>query len=228
MKKLFKKIKTEWIKFLFYGLIILLLQNNALSQEYHGGVSPPDFKGGKIALKDFIYRNLVIPDSSKEKGISGTVMVSFEISTEGKAGKVTLVRGINPVYDSEALRVASLLTDWQPALNWGKPVTCRVLLPIDIVCEKQVSEKPFIISGSVLDKSTGQPMEGTLVIMKGTNCGTITDSNGQYKIEVPGEENELEFSTMGYELKTEPIGKYRTLNIELNQGYYLINFNSDN
>ncbi|HLO59495.1 MAG TPA: TonB family protein [Bacteroidales bacterium] len=228
MKKLFRKIAAEWFRYLLYGIGVLLLQNNAVSQEYHGGVSPPGFKGGKTVLKQFIYKSLVIPDSVKEKGISGTVMVSLEINKEGKADKVKLVRGINPFYDSEALRVASLLTDWQPALNWGKPVTCRILLPIDFECEKPVSQKFFIISGSVLDKATGQPMEGTLVIIKGTSSGTVTDSNGQYKIEVPGEENELEFSAMGYELKIEPVGKNRTLNVELNQGYYLINFKSEN
>jgi hypothetical protein len=222
MKKPFQKITL--IISLFYGTVVWL-PHIAQSQEYHGGVSPPDYKGGKSALREFIYKNLVMPDSIRVKGISGNVMVSLEINSTGKPGKVNLVRGINPVCDSEALRLASLLTDWQPALNWGKPVNCRILLPVDFVNDKAVGQKSFKVSGTVINKSTGLPMEGTLVIIKGTNSGTITDSNGRYTIEVPGEENELEFSALGYELKTESIGKYRTLNIELNQGYYLISFN---
>ena len=213
---------------LLYSIIVFLFQSTLQSQEYHGGVSPPEFKGGNSAMKEIIFNHLVIPDSIRGKDISGTIMVSLEISSQGKPGNVKLVRGINPVCDSEALRVAALLTDWQPALNWGKPVNCRILLPIDIRSEKTVSQKYFIVSGTVFKNSTtGEPIEGALVIIKGTNTGTITDNKGLYRIEVPGEEIELEFSAMGYDVKTEHVGKNRTLNIELNQGFYLISFNSE-
>ena len=63
--------------------------------------------------------------------------------------------------------------------------------------------------------------------LKGTTQGTITDSNGKYKFEIPGEKNELEFSSVGFASRTENVGKNRTINVESDRTYCTLNLDSE-
>jgi len=53
------------------------------------------------------------------------------------------------------------------------------------------------ITGKVTDASTGEPLPGVNVVIKGTNIGVITDPNGNYSIEI-SKDTTLVFSFMGY------------------------------
>ncbi|MCD9020122.1 TonB-dependent receptor [Parachryseolinea silvisoli] len=54
-----------------------------------------------------------------------------------------------------------------------------------------------IVSGTVLDKETNQPLPGVSVMIKGTTRGTVTNGDGKYTLEV--EENDvLVFSFIGF------------------------------
>lgn len=70
------------------------------------------------------------------------------------------------------------------------------------------------------------PLEGAFVIVKGTNRGTITSADGSYNLGVPGESQYLEFSSIGYGLKVEPIGNHNKINVELDKEYFIIDFNT--
>lgn len=229
MKNEIRLIKNLAFKAVIFSFIMILNQNTIFGQEFHGSDTPPIYTGGNKALKEFIDKNLIFPDSIKKAGIYGTVTVSYLIDKEGKVENVKLVRGIHPVCDSEAIRVTRLLTGWQAAINWGKPICFNVIMPIDFRLENNFDNKlPVIVNGTVTDNSTGKPIEGTLVTIKGTNIGTITDTNGRYKLEIPGENYDLEVAALGYATKTEKIGKNRTINVELNMEYYIINYNVEN
>jgi hypothetical protein len=54
-----------------------------------------------------------------------------------------------------------------------------------------------VIIGTVLDE-TGMPMVGVNVKAKGEKTGTVTNSDGEYKIEVTDRDSELEFTYIGY------------------------------
>ena len=55
------------------------------------------------------------------------------------------------------------------------------------------------ISGRVTEKSTGDPLIGVNVLVKGTNLGTATDEDGFYYIlQIPPSSYDLEFSYIGY------------------------------
>ena len=56
------------------------------------------------------------------------------------------------------------------------------------------------ITGKVKSEE-GEAMPGVNVVMKGTTSGTVTDSNGDYKISVPANEVVLVFSFIGYAQK---------------------------
>ena len=53
------------------------------------------------------------------------------------------------------------------------------------------------ITGKVTDNS-GHPLAGVNVTVKGTNKGTITDQQGNYKIKLITDDKILQFSMVGY------------------------------
>lgn len=53
------------------------------------------------------------------------------------------------------------------------------------------------ITGIITDASSGEPIVGANVLIAGTNTGVVSDINGNFAIEIPGE-TELIFSYVGY------------------------------
>ena len=99
-------------------------------QEIPGYDEAPDFPGGEQALYKFINSNLVYPKSAKEKNISGKVTVGYLVSTEGSIDQVSVVKGIDPELDAEAVRVIKLLPAWKPGKLAGKPVKVWYIMPV--------------------------------------------------------------------------------------------------
>ena len=56
-----------------------------------------------------------------------------------------------------------------------------------------------MLRGKVTDASTGEPLIGVNIIVKGTVNGTITDMDGDYSINLQDEGATLVFSSVGYE-----------------------------
>jgi TonB family protein len=92
---------------------------------------PPVFNGGEAAMYKYINANLKYPQSAKEIHISGKIYVRFSIETDGSLGEVSVLRGINPDLDAEAIRVIKLLPSWKPAKLEGKPVKVNYTIPIN-------------------------------------------------------------------------------------------------
>ncbi|WP_165813897.1 TonB-dependent receptor [Terrimonas sp.] len=105
--------------------------------------------------------------------------------------------------------------------------------PLDYIIEKQtvtVVEKPTVntpdhaamplkdelIKGKITD-STGQPLQGVTVLVKGSKKITTTDSDGNFSIEVPVN-GSLVISYIGFETKEIKTGTNEFLNIQLAPG----------
>ena len=86
----------------------------------------PEFPGGASALLKFIQQNIKHPKGSTE----GVVIIRFVVSRLGKVGRVEVVRGIDPDYDSEALRVVSILPDFIPGKQNGIDVAVWYTIPV--------------------------------------------------------------------------------------------------
>ena len=71
------------------------------------------------------------------------------------------------------------------------------------------------ISGNVKD-SSGEPLPGVTVLVKGTNIGIVTDINGNFTLAVPVTGQALVFSFVGMETREVQIGNQATLNVVLN------------
>jgi TonB-linked SusC/RagA family outer membrane protein len=72
------------------------------------------------------------------------------------------------------------------------------------------------ISGKVTD-SSGAPLPGVTVIVKGSTNGTISDTNGNYSISNIPVNSSLQFSFVGMKMKEMVVGEKSTINIVLEE-----------
>ena len=70
------------------------------------------------------------------------------------------------------------------------------------------------ISGKITDQENNE-LPGATVMIKGTNKGVITDSNGKYLIEVDNTESTLVFSFVGYTTQEIVVGNQTTINLQM-------------
>jgi len=75
-----------------------------------------------------------------------------------------------------------------------------------------------VITGTVTDAATSEILAGATVQVKGTNTGTSTDAQGQYRLTVPanGASSTLVFSFIGYQPLEEAVGSRSVVNVKLN------------
>ena len=55
-----------------------------------------------------------------------------------------------------------------------------------------------VVSGKVIDLTTGEPLIGVTVVVKGTTLGTTTNINGEFSFSIPEKSSTLVFSYIGY------------------------------
>ena len=88
----------------------------------------PQFPGGLEACKQFIKENLRYPDT--ELDVQGRVIVSFMVERDGSLSDIKVVKGLDPAYDEEALRVVKMMPKWSPGATDGQISVMRYTLPV--------------------------------------------------------------------------------------------------
>ena len=71
-------------------------------------------------------------------------------------------------------------------------LACLFLVGVGLVNAQSKS-----ITGNVFSADDGQPVIGATVMVKGTTIGTITDTDGKFKINVPANAKNLLISFVG-------------------------------
>lgn len=77
------------------------------------------------------------------------------------------------------------------------PLTISALPSSAHAMASEKGEPTSTVKGTVLDKTTREPLIGVTVLVKGTSLGTVTDIDGNYSIDVPRNAI-LTFSYIGY------------------------------
>jgi len=91
----------------------------------------PVFPGGDSAILKYIGDNTVYPEEAKKKGITGKVIVRFIVEKDCSVSEPTILTGVNPLLDAEALKVISSLPKFEkPGKNGGVAVRVFYMLPI--------------------------------------------------------------------------------------------------
>jgi periplasmic protein TonB len=91
----------------------------------------PMFPGGESALLAFIAEHTQYPEVAKENNIQGKVIVRFCVTSKGGVDKVTILKGVDPELDAEAIRVVGTLPAFKPGKQGGKPVPVWYMVPIN-------------------------------------------------------------------------------------------------
>jgi protein TonB len=90
----------------------------------------PMFPGGDVALLAYISDHTQYPEVAKENNIQGRVIVRFCVTSKGGVSQVSVLKGVDPELDAEAIRVVSTLPAFKPGKQGGKPVPVWYMVPI--------------------------------------------------------------------------------------------------
>lgn len=225
-----ERSKMNVKKLLLFNLllsVVLTFEIGFAQGGFHSVTSTPAYTGGLSVLREFITHNISYAKDSTSGKILGIVTLGFIINTEGNVENIKIERGIDAKCDSEAVRVTQLAKGWKPAMRWGKPVPAKIIMPVRFYIDDSKIKQPFTVSGCVYDKTSSKPVESALVLIKGTDVGTLTDSKGFYSLQVQSEKSELEFLSMGYKPKSEMVGYNNLINVELLADDFIIDFSKD-
>lgn len=96
----------------------------------YGVEQMPQFPGGEEELLRFIKDNLKYPAVEAQVGIEGRVTVRFVINRNGDVTDVTVIRGLDPSCDKEAVRVVKMMPRWIPGRQNGRNVPVYYTLPV--------------------------------------------------------------------------------------------------
>jgi protein TonB len=90
----------------------------------------PMFPGGDAALYKFIADHINYPEVARENNIQGKVIVKFCVTAKGGINQVSILKGVDPELDAEAIRVVNILPAFKPGKQGGKPVPVWFICPI--------------------------------------------------------------------------------------------------
>jgi len=91
----------------------------------------PMFPGGETELLKYIAEHTQYPEVAKENNIQGKVIVRFCVTSKGGVDKVSILKGVDPELDKEAIRVVQTLPTFKPGKQGGKPVPVWYMVPIN-------------------------------------------------------------------------------------------------
>lgn len=95
----------------------------------------PEFPGGTEALQRYLAQSVRYPVIAQENGIQGRVYIQFVINQNGEVTNATILRGVDPSLDREALRVVEAMPKWKPGKQRNRPVRVSYTVPINFVLQ---------------------------------------------------------------------------------------------
>lgn len=90
----------------------------------------PEFPGGGTSLINFINEHRRYPAEAYARGVQGRVTCSFVINSDGSISNITVLRGVEPSLNKEAVRILSGMPLWTPGKMSGHNVPVRVVCAI--------------------------------------------------------------------------------------------------
>jgi protein TonB len=92
----------------------------------------PTFRGGDVnKFREWVQKRVKYPQIAAENGIQGKVFIMFVIEPDGAVSKVSIMRGVDPALDNEAIRVVSSSPKWVAGKQRGAPVRVRFSITVN-------------------------------------------------------------------------------------------------
>ena len=131
------------MKYFIYLLFIsgfLLIQSCEKENDFSGAITMPDempvFPGGVSELYQYIFRNIKYPADAREKGITGTVIVTFVVNKSGKIGDIRTETNLGYGLEEEVINLFTKMsqeTQWTPGVKDGEFVNVFFTMPIKFI-----------------------------------------------------------------------------------------------
>jgi len=96
-----------------------------------------------------------------------------------------------------------------------------ILLTLSVLCWGMALVAQKSVSGQITD-GTGEPMIGVNILEKGTTNGTITDFDGNYRLDVANAESILVFSYTGYNSEERVVGEQSIIDLVIKESAELL------
>ena len=109
-----------------------------------------------------------------------------------------------------------------PTLTSMRSVTTAISLLGLAILSASTASAQVTVTGTVTAFEAGDPLQGVNVVVEGTTTGTITDSDGEYTIGVPGPEAVLVYSFVGYIAQREVVGDQTVIDIVMQEDVALL------
>lgn len=90
----------------------------------------PEFMGGDKARIQFLVDNIIYPRKARQKDISGIVYITFFVDKDGTVQDVSIIKGVHPLLDNEAMRVVSKMPAWIPGKIDGENARIQFNMPL--------------------------------------------------------------------------------------------------
>jgi TonB family protein len=90
----------------------------------------PRFPGGDEAMLNYIGANVKYPEDAKINNITGRVIIRFCVTATGAVDQISVMKGVAPSLDAEAMRVMTTLPQFIPGKQGGKEVPVWYMVPV--------------------------------------------------------------------------------------------------
>jgi len=94
-----------------------------------------EFPGGMNELKKYLSANCQYPQSAREAGTQGVVILEFVVEKDGSIKQVSVLRSVCPALDEEAIRVVKSMPKWKAGENNGQKCRSYFQLPFTFSLE---------------------------------------------------------------------------------------------
>lgn len=117
--------------------------NDSMIQGQGGGESDepfffvevmPSFKGGGLEkFREWVGKRTNYPQAAVERKLRGTVHLTFVVEKDGSVSNITVIKGVDPLLDDEAVSAIAQSPKWTPGLQRGQPVRVRFTIPLNFM-----------------------------------------------------------------------------------------------
>lgn len=111
-------------------------EENAEPKPFMSAEEMPVPPGGEAGLYKYIAKNTRYPKIALDNNIQGKVYVRFCVTSKGTIDQVSILKGVSPELNAEAIRVVKSFPPFKPGKMNGKPVPVWYIVHIDFKIQK--------------------------------------------------------------------------------------------
>ncbi|WP_372634959.1 SusC/RagA family TonB-linked outer membrane protein, partial [Fodinibius sp.] len=204
------KVALMFVGLLLYGVsqpaVSLSLQSSQIGEPAKVDQLVEAKVSSEYRLVSLNLNDATLDNALRQLARQGQVGLSFQ-PEHIPDKKVTLQVNDTPFYD--ALDQLLEGTDLKATLPSSRDVL--------VIQKKEQSIEAVqqTVTGTVTDSETGEPLPGVNVLIQGTSTGMATNADGEFSLEVPGEDAVLVFSFVGYQTQEVIVGDREVIDVSL-------------